>query len=64
MTNTPRNTEADRAAQAFYGQSEAVFARQIEDLCRNDARLIAVFEQTRLHYLKDQRAHAPVIRPS
>lgn len=42
--------EADVAARAFYGQADAVFAEQVEQICRNDTRLRAVFFRTRERY--------------
>ncbi|WP_019953314.1 hypothetical protein [Yoonia vestfoldensis] len=56
MRETTRNAEADRAAKAFYGQSETAFAQQIEDLCRNDQRLLEVFTRTRANFVKSQFA--------
>ncbi|WP_157033243.1 hypothetical protein [Loktanella sp. S4079] len=44
----------EAAASSFYGQSEAEFSKQVEQLAINDPRLIAVFHQTRKHYLKSQ----------
>ncbi len=51
-----RITEADRAAEAFYGQSDDAFAQQLQDICRNDERLIAAFQRTRAAFLQDRRA--------
>ncbi|WP_322895930.1 MULTISPECIES: hypothetical protein [unclassified Yoonia] len=51
MQNLQRPTEADRAAQAFYGQPADLFAKQIAQICRNDSRLIAAFERTRDTYI-------------
>ena len=48
------NTEADRAAEAFYGQSDDAFAQQVQEICRNDERLIAAFRRTRAAFLQDR----------
>lgn len=45
-----KSTEPERAAEVFYGQSETAFAEQVERICRNDTRLIAVFVRTRERY--------------
>ena len=55
MPQAPRNTAADRAAEAFYGQTDAAFAQQLQDICRNDERLIAAFQRTRAAFLQDRR---------
>ncbi|EAQ06540.1 MULTISPECIES: hypothetical protein [Yoonia] len=49
-----RNTAADRAAEAFYGQSDDAFAKQVQEICRNDERLMQVFRRTRAAYLQDR----------
>jgi hypothetical protein len=40
----------EAAAQSFYGQNEAAFTKQVEQLAINDPRLIAIFQKTRTHY--------------
>ena len=40
----------EAAAQSFYGQSDAAFTKQVEQLAVNDPRLIAIFQKTRAHY--------------
>ncbi|WP_162617678.1 hypothetical protein [Yoonia maritima] len=45
----------EAAASSFYGQNEADFSEQVEQLAINDPRLIAVFHQTRTHYLQSRQ---------
>jgi hypothetical protein len=47
--NTPN--EADRAAKAFYGQTDSAFAAQIAEICGNDPKLIQAFTRTRERFL-------------
>jgi hypothetical protein len=54
MPNLQTTNESDRAAEAFYGQSESAFAQQIAEICGNDPRLITAFERTRDRYLKSK----------
>lgn len=53
-------TEADRAAKAFYGQTDRAFAAQIAQICGNDPKLMQAFERTRDRFLG--RADKPAKR--
>lgn len=50
MSDQQHPSEPDRAARNFYDQPADLFAKQIAQICRNDPRLIAVFERTRERY--------------
>ena len=55
-----RPNEADRAAKAFYGQTDSEFAAQIAQICGNDPKLMQAFERTRDRFL--ERADKPAQR--
>ena len=50
-----RTTAADDAAEAFYGQNETNFLKQVHQICSSDPRLLKAFQRTREIY-KDQQA--------
>lgn len=52
------DSDADRAARAFYGQSADLFAAQIAEICQDDIRLFAVFQRVRDQYLQSQEDQA------
>ena len=43
--------EADRAAKAFYGQTDSAFAVQIAEICGNDPKMMQAFSRTRDRFL-------------
>ena len=51
MPQAPHNTAADRAAEAFYGQTNSEFTAQIAQICGNDPKLMQAFERTRDRFL-------------
>ncbi|MBR2657366.1 MAG: hypothetical protein IKD58_12945 [Loktanella sp.] len=46
-----QSNEADRAAKAFYGQSDKAFEAQIAEICGNDPKLMQAFSRTRDRFL-------------
>lgn len=56
MKNAPQSMTPREAAQAFYGQDEAVFADMVEKLAENDPRLIDVFKRTRKQFLENAKS--------
>ncbi|WP_341368471.1 hypothetical protein [Yoonia sp. BS5-3] len=55
MSTRNRANAADDAAEAFYGQSDTSFVKQIGQICASDPRLLQVFMRTREFY-KEQQA--------
>ena len=51
MKNTSQSMSPREAAQAFYGQDEALFSEMIAKLAVNDPRLSDVFKSTRKRFL-------------
>ena len=50
MSSVKRANAADDAAEAFYGQNETNFNKQLSQICASDPRLIKVFQRTRANY--------------
>lgn len=55
MSSAKRANAADDAAEAFYGQNETSFKKQLSQICASDPRLIKIFQRTRATY-KEQCA--------
>ena len=54
MKEIAQSMTPKQAAQAFFGQDDAAFAKTIEMLTRNDPRLAKVFHSTRQRFLDDK----------
>jgi hypothetical protein len=52
-----RETAADDAAEAFYGQNEKNFMEQVRLICGADPRLVKVFQNTRETYQQQRPKH-------
>jgi len=56
MTDPSHSMTPEQAAKDFFGQDEEVFKQEIAALTRNDPRLRAAFENTRLRHLDKSKS--------
>jgi len=56
MKNVSQSMKPDEAAQAFFGQDDAIFSEMLAGLTENDPRLVAVFQRTRKLFLDMQKS--------
>ncbi len=56
MKNVAQSMTPREAAQAFYGQDEAVFSEMLAKLAASDPRLVNAFQNTRKRFLEKNKS--------